>query len=218
MDLVLNTEDWLKSIWQALRRIEGNLNMPTFDVPAPIINVPPVDLSEIVTAVTSLNTSTPTAEEIATAIAAVVTGAPQETEGNVMGELVKALEKLDFRLQGVGTQAYGGGAVSFSNAGITQMAEALNAGNKETPLTPQGYEQITDLSSVVALTPPGSAVYAMMQADGNPIRWRDDGVDPSATVGLRLPLNFSYWYTGSLAALRLVEEVSGAKLNVAYYS
>lgn len=111
----LTTEDWLQSVWMALRRIEDNLALPPAPLELPEIRIDPPDLSAIVTAVTSLNGTGPTAEEIARAIAAVIAPPPATTSGGAeaLEAVARALEKLDFRMQGMGKQAYGGGSVSL---------------------------------------------------------------------------------------------------------
>jgi len=79
----------------------------------PIIVEPP-DLSDIVTAVTSLKPG-PTAAEIAAAIADVMRpDAPENDGAPALREVAEALRNLDFRMQGFGRQAYGGGAVDLS--------------------------------------------------------------------------------------------------------
>lgn len=100
---------------------------PAPEIPAPVVNLASTDLTDIVTAVTSLNGTGPTAEEIAGAIAAVIAPAPAASPDGTeaLAAVAKALEKLDFRLKGVGAQAYGGGAVSFSDSGYRQLAEAV---------------------------------------------------------------------------------------------
>lgn len=111
----LSDRDIALSIWQALRRIESSISAG-LDRPLPTITVPPPDFAEIVTAVTSLNGTGPTADEIARALADVLAPMqPSSPDGSeALGEVARALEKLDFRLRAVGTQAYGGGAVSLS--------------------------------------------------------------------------------------------------------
>lgn len=85
------------------------------------------------------------------------------------------------------------------------------------PLLPQGYQQITDVSSVQALTPPANACLALIHVEGAAVRWRDDGVNPSATVGMRTLSNGELRYDGNLSTIRFIQEGSGAKLNVSYY-
>ena len=83
-------------------------------------------------------------------------------------------------------------------------------------LEPDSYMQITDLSSVVGLGG-GNGRVALIQALNQNVRWRDDGTDPTTTVGVRLSAGDSIWYLGDLDKIRLIEETSGAELNVAMY-
>jgi len=84
-------------------------------------------------------------------------------------------------------------------------------------LTPKGYQQVTSLSSAAALTVPTAANLALIQAEDQNVRWRDDGTDPTTTVGIVLEAGDDFWYTGSLAALKFIQETATAKLNVSYY-
>lgn len=105
----LTAEQLLQSIWAALRRIEDNLSLPPAPFELPPINVEPPDLAEVVNAVTGLRPG-PSAEEIATAIAATLTPTPNRDP--VIEKIVEALEKLDFRMQA--QQNFGGGQVSLA--------------------------------------------------------------------------------------------------------
>lgn len=85
-----------------------------------------------------------------------------------------------------------------------------------------GYEQVTSLSASAALTMPTtpSALkprVALIQAESQAVRWRDDGTAPSASVGMRLNPNTSMLYDGDLNKIRFIEEAASAKLNVSYY-
>jgi hypothetical protein len=89
-----------------------------------------------------------------------------------------------------------------------------------------GYQQITDLSSAVGLTIPTVDVAgnkqqptrAFIVAEGNDIRWRDDGTAPTASVGMILIRNNVLSYDGDLSKIRFIQSGSGAKLNVSYYA
>lgn len=88
-------------------------------------------------------------------------------------------------------------------------------------MTPVGHQQLTNanLATAVALTVPTGAVYALIQAysaSDVAIRWRDDGTDPTTTVGVRLK-NADIWYVGNLSAIKLIRESSGVEVNIAYY-
>lgn len=83
--------------------------------------------------------------------------------------------------------------------------------------TPRGYQQITSLSSATGLTVPTNAHFAIIVAEGNTVRWRDAGVDPTASVGMPLPALSYFFYTGNLAAIKFIQVAPTAVLNVVYY-
>jgi hypothetical protein len=84
-------------------------------------------------------------------------------------------------------------------------------------LTAKGYQQITSLSSAAALTVPTGATVALIQAESQSIRWRDDGTNPTTTVGMVLAAGETVFFTGSLSAFRAIEVSASAKLNISYY-
>lgn len=126
----------LEQIYQAILELRAALaglpapvvNIPDFpSLPTPVVHVEPPDLSAIVTAVTGLKPGAD-AEDIARAIAGVI--APNqpasESGAEALSSVAAALEKLDFRLKGLGTQAYGGGSVSLlpnQQVGISNWAD-----------------------------------------------------------------------------------------------
>lgn len=80
-----------------------------------------------------------------------------------------------------------------------------------------GYQQITSVSSAVGLTPPSGALKAVIVAENTQCRWRDDGVNPTASVGMPLAPGAFFGYDGDLNRIKFIEVVAGAKLNVSYY-
>lgn len=84
-------------------------------------------------------------------------------------------------------------------------------------LVPNGYQQITSLVAATALTVPDKTVLAVIQPESQNVRYRDDGVNPTASVGMRIVANDIVFYTGDMAAIRFIEETASAKLNVTYY-
>lgn len=81
-----------------------------------------------------------------------------------------------------------------------------------------GYEQVTSLSSAAGLTVPAGTSYILIQAESQNVRWRDDGTNPTATVGMVLAAGSTLEYDGSApAALKFIEVAASAKLNVSYY-
>jgi len=97
--------------------------------------------------------------------------------------------------------------------------------------TPCGYQQITSLSGSTGLTVPtagtgsGATTGASNQKpsrciitpETQAIRWRDDGVAPSSTVGYPLAVGSELKYDGDLNAIRFIEQVASAKINVVYF-
>lgn len=87
----------------------------------------------------------------------------------------------------------------------------------DSPITPKGYEQVTSLSSAAGLTVPSGATVALIHAEDQNVRWRDDGTDPTTTVGMLQIAGSERWYVGDLSAIKFIEVASSAKLNVSYY-
>jgi hypothetical protein len=89
-----------------------------------------------------------------------------------------------------------------------------------------GYQQITSLSSSTALTVPqkdlsglaGTPRIAIITPETQGVRWRDDGVAPTASVGMPLAAGVTLQYDGDLSQIRFIEQTASAKLNVTYYS
>jgi hypothetical protein len=81
-----------------------------------------------------------------------------------------------------------------------------------------GYQQITSLSAATALTVPAGAVLAMCTPETQAVRWRDDGSNPTASVGYPLAVGAELRYDAAqMAAAKFIEQVASAKLNVVYY-
>jgi len=83
-------------------------------------------------------------------------------------------------------------------------------------ITPYGYSQITNLSAVIGIEG-GNGRVALLQAIDQNIRWRDDGTDPTASIGMRLHAGETFLYNGDLAKIRFIEETAGAELNISRY-
>jgi hypothetical protein len=81
-----------------------------------------------------------------------------------------------------------------------------------------GYQQITDLSAAVGLTIPAKAAKVWVQPETQGVRWRADGVDPTATVGMPIAAGGMVEFTiAQLAELKFIEQAASAKLNVHYF-
>jgi hypothetical protein len=74
---------------------------------------------------------------------------------------------------------------------------------------------------VPQITPNGSSmkpVFALIVAEGQAVRWRDDKTAPTASVGMPLAVGVPLQYDGNLQDIQFIEQVAGAKLNISYYS
>ena len=81
-----------------------------------------------------------------------------------------------------------------------------------------GYQQITSLSASAALTVPVGATMALIVAETQAVRWRDDGTAPTSSVGMPLAVGVSLSYDGDLKAIRFIQQAVSATLNVSYYA
>jgi hypothetical protein len=98
----------------------------------------------------------------------------------------------------------------------------------KTTTTNRGYQQITSLSSATGLTIPGQEAggmnqppvkIALLQCESQSVRWRDDGTNPTASVGMILNVGDApYPYDGELSKIKFIETAASAKLSVSYYS
>jgi hypothetical protein len=86
----------------------------------------------------------------------------------------------------------------------------------EATIPPQAHYQLTSLSGAVGV-PGGGGRVALVQALNAHVRWRDDGVDPEAGVGMRLHAGETIFYVGDLTKLKFIEESAGAEVNIAVY-
>ena len=88
-----------------------------------------------------------------------------------------------------------------------------------------GYEQIT-VNTSKGLTVPTTApdglnakpVFALIVAEGAAVRWRDDGVAPTSTVGMPLAVGVPLQYDGDLTKIRFIQQIATGIINVSYYS
>ena len=89
-----------------------------------------------------------------------------------------------------------------------------------------GYQQITSLSSASKLTVPqrdlnglvGTPRIAIITPETQGVRWRDDSVAPTASVGMPLAAGVTLQYDGDLSQIQFIEQIASAKLNITYYS
>jgi len=89
-----------------------------------------------------------------------------------------------------------------------------------------GYQQITSLSASTGLTVPTTdpsgnkqqPTIALIVAETQGVRWRDDGTAPTASIGMPLATGVLLQYDGDLSKIRFIEQTASAKLNISYYA
>jgi len=61
-------------------------------------------------------------------------------------------------------------------------------------------------------------VIALITPESQDVRWRDDGVAPTATVGMPLASGVTLQYDGDLTKIKFIEQTASAKINISYYA
>lgn len=82
-----------------------------------------------------------------------------------------------------------------------------------------GYTQVTNLTAAVGVgTIPAGAETVLLQCTGQNVRYRDDGTDPTTTIGMVLVANTIYEFTvAQIARMKLIETAATAVLNISFY-
>jgi hypothetical protein len=60
--------------------------------------------------------------------------------------------------------------------------------------------------------------FAIIVAETQAVRWRDDGTAPTASVGMPLPVLTEFLYDGDLTNIRFIQQTASAVLNISYYA
>lgn len=85
--------------------------------------------------------------------------------------------------------------------------------------SPVGYEQITVSTVAVALASvPPKATNALIVVSTNGVRFRDDGTNPTAAIGVPIAAGQSLQYDGDPSALKFIRSgAADAVVDVSYY-
>jgi hypothetical protein len=84
-----------------------------------------------------------------------------------------------------------------------------------------GYQQMTSVSTASAASLPSipsNAASVLVAVEISGIRWRDDGTDPTSTVGIPVSAGQSLCYGNEVARFRVIGQTAGATINVTYYA
>ncbi|MEI6513646.1 MAG: hypothetical protein WCO51_10290 [bacterium] len=85
--------------------------------------------------------------------------------------------------------------------------------------TPCGYRNFS-LGSTATGIPnlPADAIMAIIHVEGISCRWRDDGIAPSASVGMPLTSITPFTYFGDLSALSFISSGGTVNISLSLYS
>jgi len=87
-------------------------------------------------------------------------------------------------------------------------------------IKPLGYQQLTVSTTALSLTVPAKAIRAVIGVEAQPIRWRDDGTNPTSSVGMlqKADTFIEIYDPQALNAFKAIrQDASDATLNISYY-
>ncbi|MDE3023032.1 MAG: hypothetical protein KGI54_14485 [Pseudomonadota bacterium] len=85
------------------------------------------------------------------------------------------------------------------------------------PVAPSQMALSVSSTSATTLTVPAGVLYANITVEGEGIRWRDDGTNPTATVGQPVPVGAMLTYYANPSNLRIIAQQGTATIDVSYY-
>lgn len=85
-----------------------------------------------------------------------------------------------------------------------------------------GYQQSTSLSTASAINlpsiPTGPVGSFLLSVEAAAVRWRDDGTDPTSSVGQPVSAGQAICYGNDAHAVRIIGQSAGATIDVTYYA
>lgn len=75
----------------------------------------------------------------------------------------------------------------------------------------------TTVATATALTVPSGAKLAEICVATADVRYRDDGTDPTSTVGMPVSAGTCFPYAGPLSAVKFIAQSGSPTINVSYY-
>jgi len=82
--------------------------------------------------------------------------------------------------------------------------------------TPLGYQQLT-VTGVVGLTAPSGSTIAFISVATSGVNYRDDGTNPTSTVGMPVSAGQQLQYSGALSSIKFIAQSGTPVLNISYY-
>lgn len=90
------------------------------------------------------------------------------------------------------------------------------------PLVPLGYCQLTNLSASIGLSScangiPANATLIIFTPSAAAIRYRDDAIAPTATIGQPVAIGTQVTYNTSISGIRFIQQAASGVLDVSFY-
>lgn len=116
-------------------------------------------------------------------------------------------------------------------SGVLSFIQTLAGGDQTNPATPAnpvpvsqiatqavplGYQQLAG-TGLQTLTVPGGATSAIITTEGPAARWRDDGTNPTTSIGMPIASGVPTRFAGDLAVLKLISSGASVTYNISYY-
>lgn len=82
-----------------------------------------------------------------------------------------------------------------------------------------GYTQVTNLTAAVGVgTIPAGTETVLLQCTGQNVRYRDDGTNPTAAIGMVLVALTLYSFTvAQISSMKFIETAATGVLNITFY-
>jgi len=108
-------------------------------------------------------------------------------------------------------------AVSLALLAMTIAPALADSGVRRVPC---GYQQVA-VDSATALTIPAacdnSPTLVVITPEAQAVRYRDDGTNPTTSVGMPMAVGQVLNYEGTISALKFISQTAGAKINALFY-
>jgi len=97
---------------------------------------------------------------------------------------------------------------------------AIAGGVGAAALSNKGYQQIVGAAAAVSGTVPAGTTVMVVTVEGQAVRYRADGTNPTAAIGTPISNGSSWTFKGTaavLGAIKFIQQSATATLNFDYY-
>jgi hypothetical protein len=106
------------------------------------------------------------------------------------------------------------GLIMFASAAFSQ-------GITDQPMVPLGYCQLTAPAAATKLSTcaggiPANARMVYIYVETGAVRYRDDGVAPTAAIGMPIAVGGTLFYTGTLSSFQVIQQAASV-VNILFY-